>query len=299
MQAAEASAQEESIREEMHELKRRQRKVGQEAAFSESSLKDVGAQLNAKQIELEAAISERDAFELEIQEQQEALSASRARSRKWPLRAAALVAAGTAAGILTGSVLLGGGDRQGSLPTPAEATQTPTTVVADANLTLPASADEVIGAGTESAQTQTTRSETEEAETEEAETEAATPTTVESVATADVSKPPIEESVRRWAAAWAGQDVDAYLASYDNEFLPPQDMTRDAWVSQRRDRIERPEWIRVSVDAMETTELPRDRARAVFVQTYETPTYQDQVTKTLELALRDGHWKIVQETSSS
>ncbi|MEQ1519418.1 MAG: hypothetical protein ABL931_23330, partial [Usitatibacteraceae bacterium] len=55
---------------------------------------------------------------------------------------------------------------------------------------------------------------------------------------------PIEERTRaaaiigQWAAAWSQRDVSAYLGFYAQEFIPPDNLSRDAWQDRRRERIQ-------------------------------------------------------------
>ena len=44
----------------------------------------------------------------------------------------------------------------------------------------------------------------------------------------------VESLVGEWAAAWARQDVDAYLAHYSAAFKPEKGLTRKDWAAQRR-----------------------------------------------------------------
>lgn len=102
-----------------------------------------------------------------------------------------------------------------------------------------------------------------------------------------------EETVRAWAAAWSEQRVDEYLDFYSSAFEPPDGLTRGQWNDQRRDRLTRPPWIRVEVEAIEATAVTEDRVTVTFDQSYETPTYRDRVRKTLELAREGEVWRIV------
>lgn len=105
-------------------------------------------------------------------------------------------------------------------------------------------------------------------------------------------------AVRSWAAAWSEQRVDDYLAAYSTEFQPPQGLRPAEWASRRRNRIQRPARIQVSLDELSQTVVAADRVRVSFRQSYETETFSDQVDKTLELVWEDGAWKIVIEQAS-
>jgi hypothetical protein len=106
-----------------------------------------------------------------------------------------------------------------------------------------------------------------------------------------------EETVRNWAAAWSEQRVDDYLDFYSSAFEPPDGLTRGEWNDQRRDRLTRPPWIRLEVEAIEATAATEDRVLVTFDQSYETPTYRDRVRKTLELEREGEVWKIIASRS--
>ncbi len=104
-----------------------------------------------------------------------------------------------------------------------------------------------------------------------------------------------DEAVLEWAAAWSEQRVEDYLAAYAADFQPPRGLERAEWAAQRRERILRPASIRVTLGALDRTVLDAGRVRISFEQSYETETYADKVTKTLELVWEDGDWKIAAE----
>lgn len=103
--------------------------------------------------------------------------------------------------------------------------------------------------------------------------------------------------VGSWASAWSSQDVDAYLSFYASDFRPNQGLSRSAWVAQRRDRVSRPQFIRVEIADLFVDVSDASSARAVFKQDYASPGYQDSVIKTLSLTREDGQWKILREVS--
>ncbi len=103
--------------------------------------------------------------------------------------------------------------------------------------------------------------------------------------------------VEGWRAAWSEQRVDDYLASYAEGFRPANGMGRTTWESQRRQRIEAPEFIRVTIAYLDEPRIDGDSASIRFLQSYESDTFQDRVSKTLELIWEDGGWKILEERS--
>lgn len=108
----------------------------------------------------------------------------------------------------------------------------------------------------------------------------------------------IESTILAWAQSWASQDIERYLSFYGSAFQPPAGMTRTAWEAQRRQRIERPARIAVTVSDVEASVIEPGRAVARFGQRYRTPDYRDRVLKTLELASEAGRWRIVDERAA-
>lgn len=105
----------------------------------------------------------------------------------------------------------------------------------------------------------------------------------------------VETAINNWAQAWSRRDVNAYLAAYASDFTSGG-MTRSAWEAQRRDRITAPKTIDVQISDLKI-EQQGDTASATFRQAYRSDLLRSTVTKTLKLALQDGQWRIISETS--
>ncbi|HUK04191.1 MAG TPA: tetratricopeptide repeat protein [Burkholderiales bacterium] len=131
------------------------------------------------------------------------------------------------------------------------------------------------------------------------------------VATAE-SKPPVAEkpaekapaspstevidTVRAWAKAWSSKDVDAYLAFYAKDFRTPGGEARSAWEKTRRQRINAPKSISVSVEAPKVSVAADGHASVTFRQGYRSDVLKaTTATKTLVLVKAEGHWLIQQE----
>ena len=106
------------------------------------------------------------------------------------------------------------------------------------------------------------------------------------------------EAVRAWAAAWSDQRVEDYLSFYAPDFRPPNGLSRAAWEEQRRDRLGRPEFIRVTISSLGAEAAGEGTVRATFGQEYESDTFSDSVTKVLTLVERDGDWRILTEQAT-
>ncbi len=109
---------------------------------------------------------------------------------------------------------------------------------------------------------------------------------------ADPGKAEVAAAVAAWAKAWSAKDVDTYLAAYAPDFDAPGG--RAAWEKQRRERIEAPKTIQVSVK-MQSIEVAGAEATAVFRQSYRSDALKSHNTKTLKLVKVGERWLIKQE----
>jgi pilus assembly protein FimV len=105
----------------------------------------------------------------------------------------------------------------------------------------------------------------------------------------------ITATVRAWAQAWAGKDVDRYLGFYATAFKPEDGQSRKAWENQRRSRVTTPRSIVVTVTDVEVTRPDDSHASVTFRQAYRSDRYQDEVGKTLDFVREGDRWLIVAE----
>jgi tetratricopeptide (TPR) repeat protein len=105
----------------------------------------------------------------------------------------------------------------------------------------------------------------------------------------------VEDAVTRWAQAWSERNMDAYLAAYASDFAA-SGMTRASWEAQRRARITGPKTIEVKISDLKIDQHG-DTASATFRQSYRSDRLVSTSTKMLKLALQNGQWRIVSETS--
>lgn len=104
----------------------------------------------------------------------------------------------------------------------------------------------------------------------------------------------VSDAISNWAAAWSARDVDGYLSFYSAQFEVPGALSRDAWASQRKQRIGGKNNIEVTIENL-SIKLEGDKATATFNQTYKADTYSDKTKKTLRLKKEAGGWKITSE----
>jgi tetratricopeptide (TPR) repeat protein len=112
----------------------------------------------------------------------------------------------------------------------------------------------------------------------------------------DAGREEIARTIEAWAAAWSRQDVKAYLAFYAPNFNPPKGMSRKAWEAERKDRISRPAWIKVSYEKPRITFDGKD-ARMQFRQRYQASGFSSNAEKTVTLTKQGTKWLIVDETT--
>lgn len=105
------------------------------------------------------------------------------------------------------------------------------------------------------------------------------------------------KSVRRWAKAWADQDVQDYLDSYADNFYPGKNLSLQQWRSERRDRVSSPAHISVELVDPKVRIGEDGRARVTFKQNYSADNYSDKVSKTLILKQVKNRWLIERESS--
>jgi tetratricopeptide (TPR) repeat protein len=104
----------------------------------------------------------------------------------------------------------------------------------------------------------------------------------------------IAKTVNAWAAAWSRKDVKAYLSHYARDFKTPAQQSRASWEAERRQRIDKPGSIEVSIDRMKVS-ATGDKASVSFRQSYKAGTLAKFTAKRLSLVNRDGHWQILEE----
>ena len=114
----------------------------------------------------------------------------------------------------------------------------------------------------------------------------------------DAARKEVKTAVNNWAKAWSAKDVDNYVKSYSGKFIPPNKLSRSKWQTQRRVRLSKPRYIKVTLDNVRIEILSQDQALVRFIQTYQSDNYKDQVNKQLLLNKDDGVWLISKEESS-
>jgi ketosteroid isomerase-like protein len=128
-----------------------------------------------------------------------------------------------------------------------------------------------------------------------ADTAASKPAAAKPAAETGANNSAVEAAVTRWAQAWSARNMDAYLAAYASDYAA-SGMTRSSWEAQRRARITGPKSIEVNISDLQIDQQG-DAATATFSQEYTSNLLKSTVIKTLKLALQNGEWRIVSETT--
>lgn len=116
---------------------------------------------------------------------------------------------------------------------------------------------------------------------------------------ADAAATEALRAVNQWAKAWAGNDVDAYLAAYAPDFKVPAGESRADWENTRRVRVAKPRKIEVAVEAPKVTQTADNRVAVTFRQNYRSGGTKMVSTKTLVLVKNSGRWLIQEERIGS
>lgn len=105
----------------------------------------------------------------------------------------------------------------------------------------------------------------------------------------------ITASIKRWARAWAGKDLDGYFASYAPGYQPRAGADHEGWKRQRRERILGPRRISVEISSLAIRDNDGDSARVVFQQAYRSNLLSSTVIKRMSLKNTGDGWKITRE----
>ena len=105
----------------------------------------------------------------------------------------------------------------------------------------------------------------------------------------------VDTAIKNWANAWSAQDVDSYLAKYGQEFIPPKRMSRKEWEQDRRRRLRRPSFIKITLSDVKINLHGKDYAEIKFTQAYQSDTYGDKVKKEILMRKVSETWLITQE----
>jgi adhesin transport system outer membrane protein len=108
----------------------------------------------------------------------------------------------------------------------------------------------------------------------------------------------LANALTAWSAAWARQDVKAYLDAYATDFHPAGTSHAD-WAAKRTARISGAQHITLDVSEVKYEAKGATHARTSFHQSYRADNYHDEIVKELDWQKVGGRWVIVREAVRS
>ena len=106
----------------------------------------------------------------------------------------------------------------------------------------------------------------------------------------------VEAAINAWAAAWSQRDVDAYVAAYVPDFAGRgKNLTRAAWLAQRRSRILARKSISIDLSKLAFT-TSGNAVVATFDQVYRGDALEERSRKRLVMVQIDRRWLIRDES---
>ena len=101
--------------------------------------------------------------------------------------------------------------------------------------------------------------------------------------------------VSGWAQHWQSQDFEGYAGLYSPQFSTPAFRDRQAWLSFRKPRVERPQSIEVRVYDLRVLEASTDRMLVEFVQFYASDRLRVYSLKKQVWTREADSWRIQAE----
>lgn len=105
----------------------------------------------------------------------------------------------------------------------------------------------------------------------------------------------IIETLYAWSQAWSSQKPVDYLTFYAPDFRIPGNMSRKAWERQRKQRVKKPRFIKITIESPEVLFIDNAHARLSFYQDYHSDKFRDKIRKTLLLQKINAQWRIIEE----
>lgn len=106
----------------------------------------------------------------------------------------------------------------------------------------------------------------------------------------------VQQATELWRKAWSAQDIQGYLAFYDDkEFLPSNGRSVSSWKKSRYPSVQGPKFIKVMTENVKIAPLADNLMRVSFYQRYHSDRFKDDIDKVLLWKKIEGQWKIIQE----
>ncbi len=106
----------------------------------------------------------------------------------------------------------------------------------------------------------------------------------------------IAELVDAWIEAWQTKNFTDYSQHYADTFTSNKKMSHDDWLSGRKKRIKRPQWIKLSRSDIKYIPDQDDNIfQITFTLSYSAPNYQDKTLKRMTFKRFAEGYKIITE----
>jgi multidrug efflux pump subunit AcrA (membrane-fusion protein) len=104
----------------------------------------------------------------------------------------------------------------------------------------------------------------------------------------------VKARITAWAQAWQTKDAAAYLASYSEQFVPEQKISRETWIAQRKKRLATKDQLQLALSQI-NVQIKGDKVSAEFVQHYSANGKKEDVNKRLIFVREGKDWLITHE----
>ena len=108
-------------------------------------------------------------------------------------------------------------------------------------------------------------------------------------------KETVETVLEHWSDSWSAQDINTYLKTYAENFVPSKKISRGRWEKQRRERVLAPGFIKVTLADSKIKPQGSNHVDVEFSQSYQSDSYSDDIRKLISLQKIDDKWLIIQE----
>ncbi|HEY5674518.1 MAG TPA: protein kinase [Malonomonas sp.] len=103
--------------------------------------------------------------------------------------------------------------------------------------------------------------------------------------------------LQSWAAAWAAQNVEAYLSFYADDYVPSNGQSRREWAAGRKSRLTKPTKIEVALEDFSPLRTEGDKIQIEVTQSYQSDRFADRTRKLFDLKRTGDKWEILRERS--
>jgi len=107
----------------------------------------------------------------------------------------------------------------------------------------------------------------------------------------------VADALKAWVLAWSSRNLQGYLDSYAQTFVPAGSGDHAAWAGSRKRIISKAGDIRLDIADIKVAVKDEQHVVTTFKQSYHAASYEDVVLKTLEWQKIDGKWLIIHETA--